>query len=105
MLFRCDFLSLYLCWCIFFLRPKICRQSLKGKIIISICDTGPGIPEDALQKVFDPFFRLEGSRANHTGGTELGLGIAHNIARAHGSELVLQNKPEGSLCAILNLPK
>ena len=75
------------------------------QIIISVCDKGPGIPEDSLKKVFDPFFRLEGSRAKHTGGTGLGLGIARNIARAHGGELVLLNKPHNGLCATLTLPK
>lgn len=77
----------------------------REKVVISICDNGPGIPEDALQRVFDPFYRLETSRAQHTGGTGLGLGIARNIARAHGGDLVLQNRPEGGLCAELILPR
>jgi signal transduction histidine kinase len=72
---------------------------------IRICDRGPGIPEAALQKVFDPFFRLENSRAQQTGGTGLGLGIARNIARAHGGDLVLHNRAEGGLCARLTLPR
>jgi signal transduction histidine kinase len=55
--------------------------------------------------VFDPFFRLENSRAQQTGGTGLGLGIARNIARAHGGDLVLHNRPEGGLCARLTLPR
>ena len=75
------------------------------EIVISVCDHGPGIPEDLLLKVFDPFFRLENSRAQHTGGTGLGLGIARNIARAHGGDLVLQNRSGGGLCARLTLPR
>jgi signal transduction histidine kinase len=58
-----------------------------------------------LEQVFDPFFRLESSRARHTGGTGLGLGIARNIARAHGGDLVLSNRPEGGLNAQLVLPR
>jgi len=80
-------------------------EDFREKVVISICDDGPGIPEDALQRVFDPFFRLETSRAQHTGGTGLGLGIARNIARAHGGDLILQNRPEGGLCAKLTLPR
>ena len=80
-------------------------KDTKKEIVISICDKGPGIPEDALQKVFDPFFRLETSRAQNTGGTGLGLGIARNIARAHGGDLSLHNRSEGGLCAKLTLPR
>jgi signal transduction histidine kinase len=82
-------------------------EILDGKeaLEIRICDHGPGIPEEALQRVFYPFFRLENSRAQHTGGTGLGLGIARNIARAHGGDLTLQNRAEGGLCARLTLPR
>ncbi len=71
---------------------------------ISVADRGPGIPEELLEKVFDPFFRLESSRARHTGGTGLGLGIARNIARAHGGDLVLRRRDAGGLVAELRLP-
>jgi signal transduction histidine kinase len=70
-----------------------------------IRDAGPGIPEAELEKVFEPFYRLEGSRSRHTGGTGLGLSIARNIARAHGGELTLRNAPQGGLEAVLNLPR
>jgi signal transduction histidine kinase len=58
-----------------------------------------------LERIFEPFFRLENSRAKHTGGTGLGLGISRNIARAHGGDLQLRNRPGGGLCAMLNLPR
>jgi signal transduction histidine kinase len=74
-------------------------------VILTIADNGPGIPPEALEKVFEPFFRLESSRARHSGGTGLGLSIARNIARAHGGELVLGNRPEGGLVAELRLPR
>jgi signal transduction histidine kinase len=74
-------------------------------VVISVSDDGPGVPEDSLERVFDPFFRLEASRSQHTGGTGLGLGIARNIARAHGGELVLENRPRGGLTARLRLPR
>jgi signal transduction histidine kinase len=86
-------------------QTEIGIQDSQELVEIRICDRGPGIPEASLQRVFDPFFRLENSRAQQTGGTGLGLGIARNIARAHGGDLVLHNRPEGGLCARLTLPR
>ena len=74
-------------------------------IIIRVLDAGPGIPEAELEQAFEPFFRGEASRSRETGGTGLGLGIARNIARAHGGELVLKNRAGGGLEAILSLPR
>jgi len=74
-------------------------------LTISILDEGPGIPQEKLQAVFDPFLRLESSRAKKSGGTGLGLGIARNIARAHGGDLQLANRPQGGIRATLTLPK
>lgn len=84
---------------------NIAIEESASEVIITVSDSGPGIPEDALEKVFDPFFRVESSRARDTGGTGLGLGIARNIARAHGGELLLRNRPAGGLEAQLHLPR
>ena len=74
-------------------------------VTLTIADDGPGIPPESWEKVFDPFFRLESSRARHSGGTGLGLGISRNIARAHGGDLVLRNGADGGLVAELILPR
>ncbi|HMA32420.1 MAG TPA: ATP-binding protein [Casimicrobiaceae bacterium] len=71
---------------------------------IHVRDHGPGIPEDELEKVFEPFYRLEGSRSRETGGTGLGLSIARSIARGHGGDVRLRNREDGGLEAILSLP-
>nr|CRH06222.1 Putative histidine kinase [Candidatus Magnetococcus massalia] len=71
---------------------------------IVVADDGPGIPDDELEKVFDPFVRLETSRNRKSGGTGLGLGIARNIARSHNGDLELSNRPEGGLEAVISLP-
>lgn len=73
-------------------------------IVITIDDEGPGIAEEALESVFDPFYRLETSRSRDTGGTGLGLTIARNIAEKHGGTLVLSNRAGGGLTATLTLP-
>jgi signal transduction histidine kinase len=74
-------------------------------LIMRICDDGPGIPEEMLERVFEPFYRLESSRSRDTGGTGLGLAIARDVAQAHGGSLTLRNRPEGGLIAELRLPR
>ncbi len=86
-------------------RATITLEDSASAITIRIRDAGPGIPENQLEQVFEPFFRGEASRSRDTGGTGLGLGIARNIARAHGGDLVLKNHPDGGLEAVLVLPR
>jgi signal transduction histidine kinase len=80
-------------------------EDAADRLTIRILDDGPGIPAQELEQAFEPFFRGETSRSRDTGGTGLGLGIARNIARAHGGDLILNNRPEGGLEAILSLPR
>jgi signal transduction histidine kinase len=75
-----------------------------NKVMIRVCDGGPGIPEAQMEKVFDPFYRIEMSRSRETGGTGLGLTIARNIARKHGGTLALRNASSGGLECTLTLP-
>jgi signal transduction histidine kinase len=75
------------------------------RLQISVHDAGSGIPEKEMERVFDPFYRLEQSRNRASGGTGLGLTIARNIARSHGGELSLRNLPGGGLEAVLTLPR
>jgi signal transduction histidine kinase len=84
----------------------VLRQTIDGRDCarILIRDRGPGIPVDQLDKVFEPFQRLETSRSRDTGGTGLGLTIARNIAEQHGGSIVLANRPEGGLEVTLILP-
>jgi len=73
--------------------------------VIHIDDDGPGIPEADRERVFAPFFRLEGSRSRDTGGVGLGLSTARTIIRAHGGDIALDNRPEGGLRVTVTLPK
>ena len=66
---------------------------------VIISDSGPGIAEDELKKVFEPFYRVERSRNRSTGGTGLGLSIARSMARMHDGDVILENRPEGGLRA------
>jgi signal transduction histidine kinase len=74
-------------------------------ITIMVKDRGPGIPADALERVFSPFYRLESSRNRATGGVGLGLTAALAIIRGHGGDVVLSNLPTGGLGAVVTLPR
>jgi signal transduction histidine kinase len=74
-------------------------------LLIRVRDEGPGIPPEELERVFEPFYRVESSRNRDTGGTGLGLSIARDVAQAHGGSLVAQNLPTGGLEALLVLPR
>lgn len=72
--------------------------------VVDVDDDGPGLPPGELERVFEPFYRVERSRSRDTGGIGLGLSIVRTIARAHGGDVVLENRPEGGLRARLTLP-
>lgn len=75
------------------------------RLTLRVLDDGPGIAQAELEKVFEPFYRLEGSRSRETGGTGLGLTIARNIAQTHGGDITLCNRPQGGLEVVLSLPR
>ena len=83
---------------------EVSANETEVALVITITDSGPGIPVQQLEAVFEPFYRLETSRSRETGGTGLGLSIARNIALSHGGDLRLTNRPEGGLKVILTLP-
>lgn len=75
------------------------------QLVIRVRDRGPGIPPDQLERVMEPFYRVDDSRSRDTGSTGLGLAIAQNIAQSHGGMLILRNNPGGGLEATLKLPR
>ncbi|VVE66905.1 two-component sensor histidine kinase [Pandoraea anapnoica] len=75
------------------------------QVQIDIVDRGPGIPERDLERVLEPFFRLEGSRSRDTGGTGLGLAIANDVVKRHAGSLTLLNAGDGGLIARVVLPR
>jgi signal transduction histidine kinase len=82
----------------------ISLSAANGELLIAIADDGPGLPEGELERVFEPFYRIETSRNRSTGGVGLGLAIVRQIADSHGGTVSLENRAEGGLRAVLRLP-
>lgn len=83
-------------------RGRVFAES--GQAIIEIDDEGPGIRPSEMERVFDPFYRGEPSRSRETGGAGLGLAVVRSIARAHGGDVTLKNRPGKGLTARVALP-
>jgi signal transduction histidine kinase len=75
-----------------------------AQVTLTVEDDGPGIPPDDVERLFQPFQRLEPSRNRDTGGMGLGLTITRNILRAHGGEATIGNRPGGGARATMTLP-
>lgn len=75
-----------------------------GAAVVTIEDDGPGLPDDELEIVFEPFQRGERSRNRETGGAGLGLTVARQAARASGGDVVLERREGGGLIARLHIP-
>jgi signal transduction histidine kinase len=74
------------------------------EIVIRVLDSGPGVPEEALEKIVEPFYRLDDARNRQTGGAGLGLSIADRAVRLHGGQLRASNRNEGGLEVQIRIP-
>jgi signal transduction histidine kinase len=83
---------------------RVMLRASDSVVDIIVDDDGPGIPADEMEKVFLPFYRLEGSRNAGTGGVGLGLSIARTIARQHGGDVVMHRKERG-LTVVFTIPR
>ena len=80
------------------------RVDAGENIDILVIDNGPGIPLEDRDKVFQPFYRIEGSRSRHTGGSGLGLAIVDQLCQAHGWQIELSESDTGGTDARLTVP-
>ena len=86
-------------------RADIALSDTQQALTIEIRDAGPGIPEEKMALVFEPFVRLESSRNKAFGGVGLGLSIAREAARQCGGTVSLRNAAEGGLIAAVVIPR
>lgn len=81
------------------------RESVKGgEAIIRVEDSGPGVPEESLKKLFRPFYRIDDARGRATGGVGLGLAITERAIVLHGGTVRAANRAEGGLLVEISLP-
>ncbi|MEZ5931775.1 MAG: ATP-binding protein [Alphaproteobacteria bacterium] len=86
-------------------RAKVSLATAPSAFSIVIDDDGPGIPEEQIERMFQPFVRLDESRSVEGGGIGLGLAIARSIIRNHGGDITLSNREAGGLRATITLPR
>jgi len=72
--------------------------------VVTVQDHGPGVPEDALPRLFEPFYRVEQSRDRGSGGSGLGLAIAQKVVSLHRGAIKASNRPQGGLAMQISLP-
>jgi two-component system, OmpR family, sensor histidine kinase CpxA len=81
------------------------NDNLRGpEAVVRVTDSGPGVPEDALDKLFRPFYRIDDARGRQTGGVGLGLAITDRAVRLHGGTIRVSNRPQGGLMVEIRLP-
>jgi len=83
---------------------EVSLEQVAGDAIIRVADSGPGVPEEALEKMFGPFYRVDDARGRETGGVGLGLAITERAVRLHGGTVKAWNRPEGGLTVDIRLP-
>jgi two-component system sensor histidine kinase CpxA len=75
-----------------------------GWVLVQVRDQGPGVPDDMLARLFDPFVRVGDARDRASGGYGLGLAIAKRAIQLHGGEIMARNHAEGGLAVSIQLP-
>jgi signal transduction histidine kinase len=76
----------------------------RSEAVVRVIDCGPGVPEEDLDKMFRPFYRIDDARGRRTGGVGLGLAITQRSVRLHGGSVRAFNRPEGGLLVEIRLP-
>jgi len=76
----------------------------RPEAVIKVADSGPGVPPESLEKLFEPFYRIDDARGRLTGGVGLGLAITERAVRFHGGRVSAHNRTEGGLCVEIRLP-
>ena len=83
---------------------EVSAEAENDQIEIMIEDTGPGVPETSLPRLFDRLYRTDSARSRETGGSGLGLSICKSIIEAHQGKIWAENSVSGGLRIIIRLP-
>jgi two-component system sensor histidine kinase SenX3 len=85
-------------------RVEVSDESNESEIVVRISDTGIGIPEKSLTRIFERFYRVDKARSKETGGTGLGLSIIRHVAENHGGRVTVESAPREGSTFTVNLP-
>jgi two-component system sensor histidine kinase CpxA len=80
------------------------KSAAGSEAVVRVTDCGDGVPPHALEKLFQPFYRLDDARGRQTGGVGLGLAITERAVRFHGGRVAATNRAEGGLMVEIHLP-
>jgi signal transduction histidine kinase len=83
---------------------RLGAQAEESTVLITVDDSGPGIPPEAMERIFERFYRLDSGRSRVEGGSGLGLAIGRKLAEAHGGSLTAENRSDGGARFTLRLP-
>ena len=86
------------------IRAERAKAGRAEDAVIRVSDSGPGVPDEALEKIFQPFYRIDDARVRSTGGVGLGLAITEQAVRLHGGSVSASNLVEGGLAVEIRLP-
>lgn len=79
-------------------------QAERRMVVLDVADNGPGIPDSEIEKIFLPFYRVDGARQRDTGGFGVGLAIADRAVKLHHGEIIAHNRAEGGLIVTMKIP-
>ena len=74
------------------------------RLLLSVADDGSGFPADCIDRIFQPFTRVDAARGRSGGGAGLGLAIVKAVAESHGGSSVANNRPEGGAIVLIEIP-
>ncbi len=83
---------------------RVTLRREKQTAVLRVADTGPGIPADCRESIFQPFFRVDKSRSREMGGVGLGLALVREIAVLHGGSVTVESSSENGTTFVVTLP-
>jgi len=86
-------------------RVELTARASGSRVLLSVADEGPGVPEADLSRVFERFYRVDKSRSRDPGGTGLGLSIVKHLVELHGGDVRAENRPTGGAMFTIDLPR
>ena len=82
---------------------RVTLEQMDQRMVIRVCDHGPGVPAELRERIFEPFYRLPGA-TERDGGVGLGLALVKSIALRHGGAVSCEDRPGGGACFVVELP-